>query len=131
MFRLVIPGEPQGKQRPRWSRVGTYTPAKTVNYENFIKQLFVEEYPNFIPIEHELNLDLMIYCSIPKSTSKKRQKMMMLGSIRPAKRPDVDNVIKSVFDALEKLAYKNDSQFIQVNAHKYYSDRPRLVIKVY
>lgn len=41
---IVIKGEPVGKGRPKFARQGnyvkTYTPEKTVEYENLIKNLF-------------------------------------------------------------------------------------------
>jgi Holliday junction resolvase RusA-like endonuclease len=127
---LTIPGEPQGKQRPRVSKFGTYTPKKTVNYETYIKELFAIKYPNFIPLEGPLKMELYIYVLIPSSASKKKIRLMENGELLPTKRPDVDNIEKLVFDALEKLAYKNDSQICRVTKIKDYSRRPRLEITI-
>jgi len=41
---LTIPGEPKGKQRPRWGKRGIYSSKDTVNYETYIKELFVAKY---------------------------------------------------------------------------------------
>ena len=128
---LTIPGEPQGKLRPRWSPVGTYTPKKTLNYEAYIKELFAVSYPEFIPLEGALMMKLEILLMIPKSTSKKKRKLMEERIIRPTKKPDFDNTIKTVCDALEGLAYKNDSQIVTSITHKFYSPRPRLEIEIY
>ena len=38
MFEFIIPGEPVAKGRPKLSRYGTYTPKKTKEYEEHIKQ---------------------------------------------------------------------------------------------
>ncbi|NVM21407.1 MAG: RusA family crossover junction endodeoxyribonuclease [Desulfobacterales bacterium] len=130
IITLRVPGEPQGKLRPKWSPVGTYTPKKTINYETYIKQLFATKYPSFQPLEGELTLELGIYQTIPKSFSKKKKDLMERRIVRPTKRPDIDNVIKSVFDALEGLAYKNDSQFIEVAASKFFDLEPRLNIRI-
>ena len=127
---LTIPGEPRGKQRPRWQKFGTYTPKETVNYETYIKQLFAIKYPDFIPIESALTAHLWAGLTIPKSASKKKVGQMKLGIIRPTRRPDVDNILKAVLDALEKLAYKNDSQICSVIIDKDYSERPRLEITI-
>ena len=128
---LTIPGEPQGKLRPRWSPVGTYTPKKTLNYEAYIKELFAVSYPEFIPLEGALMMKLEILLMIPKSTSKKKRKLMEERIIRPTKKPDFDNTIKTVCDALEGLAYKNDNQIVTSITHKFYSVRPRLEIEIY
>jgi len=127
---LTIPGEPKAKQRPKWFKHGTYTPEKTVSYESYIKELFAIKYPDFIPIESALTAHLWAGLTIPKSVSKKKEGMMKLGIIKPTKRPDVDNILKTVMDALEKLAYKNDSQIVRVVMDKDYSERPRLEITI-
>jgi len=127
-IKLTVPGEPKGKQRPRWHKYGTYTPTETVNYETYIKELFTIDYPNFIPMEGALRMELHIFLSIPKSTSNKKKELMKIGTILPIKKPDYDNVEKVVGDALEKLAYKNDSQIVTSLTIKEYSERPRLEI---
>lgn len=127
---LVVPGEPQGKQRPKWSPVGTYTPKKTVSFEAYIKELFAIKYPDFIPLDSELTINIWAGLLIPKSTSKKKEGLMKMGIIKPTKRPDVDNCLKLVMDALEKLAYKNDSQIVRAVIDKDYSERPRLEITI-
>jgi len=139
IIQLTVPGEPQGKQRAKSARIGTgpkayiktYTPERTVNYETYIKQLFVVKYPDFVPVEGALELELTASCTIPASTSKKRKALMESNEIRPTKRPDVDNLVKIVMDALESLAYKNDSQIVDESTHKFFSIRPGLDIKIY
>ncbi len=129
-IKLCVPGEPQAKLRARWSRRGTHTPQKTINYETYIKQLFAIKYPDFVLSECALRIYIWIYVSIPASASKVKKQLMGTNSILPTKRPDYDNVAKTVCDALEKLAYKNDSQICEANIYKHYSDRPRLEIKI-
>ena len=129
-IHLTIPGEPKAKQRPKWFKHGTYTPEKTVSYESYIKELFATKYPEFMPKETALTLYIYAGLFMPKSTSKKKVDMMKLGIIKPIKKPDVDNLLKTVMDALEKLAYKNDSQIVRVVMDKDYSERPRLEITI-
>ena len=127
---LIVPGKPQAKQRPRWSSHGTYTPKETVAYETYIKEIFVISYPDFILLEGPLKIQITAWLMIPKSTSKKKAKLMTERIIRPTKKPDWENVAKSVCDALEKLAYKNDSQIVTAVFHKFYSVQPRLEIEI-
>jgi len=131
LIHLSVPGEPQGKQRHKWSPRGTYSPKKTVNYETYIKELFAVKYPDFVPVEGALELELIALLTIPTSTSKKRKAMMESNEIRPTKRPDVDNLVKIVMDALETLAYKNDSQIVDEATHKYFSIKPGLEIRIH
>ena len=128
--KFVVPGQPQSKLRARWSGRHTYTPEKTVNYETYIKEMFVISYPDFVPLEGTLRMTIVAWMMIPKSTSKKKARLMEERVIRPIGKVDTDNIIKVSFDALEKLAYKNDNQIVTCICHKYYSIRPRLEIEI-
>lgn len=127
---LVVPGQPQSKLRARWSGHHTYTPDKTVNYENYIKEIFVISYPSFVPLEGALRMTIIAYMMIPKSTSKKRMKLMIDRIIRPTKKPDISNILKSAEDALSSLAFHDDKQIVTAICHKYYAVRPRLEIEI-
>ena len=127
---LVVPGKPQGKLRPRWSRTRMYSPSETVNYETYIKEIFVISYPDFVLLEGALRMTITAWMMIPKSTSKKKAKLMVERVIRPDKKPDWDQLGKIVSDALEGLAYKNDSQIVTGIVHKWYAIRPRLEIEI-
>ncbi len=129
-IRFEVPGKPYYKQRPRWSRTRMYSPIETVNYETYIKEMFVIGYPDFIPLEGALRMTITAYMMIPKSTSKKKAKLMIERIIRPDKTPDWDQLGKIASDALEGLAYKNDSQIVTGIVHKWYAIRPRLEIEI-
>ena len=131
MLRFEIDGEPVGKGRPRFTRGGhTYTPEKTANYEALIRLAFQENFPDFVPWDCPVEVYMTAYFSIPKSFSKKRHKLAEDQLIRPTKKPDSDNISK-LKDALNGIAWKDDSQVVTEHVYKFYSDRPRLVIEVY
>lgn len=129
MYSLTIPGEPIAKARPRIGRNGAYTPDRTKNYETLVKEMFFAKHHQPM-MEGKIRMQLDIYFPIPKSASKKTKAGMREGTIRPAKRPDLDNIIKSISDALNKVAYVDDSQIVEVQARKYYSDTPRVEMKL-
>jgi len=56
-----------------------------------------------------------------KSTSKKKRQQMLDGEILPLKKPDMDNIVKVIADALNSVAYQDDSQVVFVKAKKVYS----------
>ena len=127
---LVVPGKPLAKQRARWSGHYLYSPKETVGFETYIKEMFVISYPDFILLEGALRMTITAYMIIPKSTSKKRAKLMVERVIRPDKKPDWDSLGRIASDALEGLAYKNDSQIVTGIVHKWYAIRPRLEIEI-
>ena len=130
MIKLTIPGEPCAKQRPRMTKQGhTYTPQKTVNYETLVRELYILQ--NFRQqLEGELVMTVRAYFTIPKSASKKKAADMVGGRIRPTKRPDWDNVGKIISDALNGLAYHDDSQIVTATVEKWYSAEPRVEVEI-
>ena len=55
---------------------------------------------------------------------------MILGIIRPIKKPDMDNVIKVIADSLNQIAYRDDTQIVDCQCRKFYSEQPRVEIKI-
>lgn len=137
--KFTVMGEPQGKGRPRFAarynpQTGksfgkAYTPDKTVVYENLIKMEY-EQQCGGIKFSDDAMLDMRIiaYYSIPKSTSKKKKALMQEGRMRPIKKPDQDNVIKVFADSLNNLAYKDDTQIVDCQCRKFYSENPRVEV---
>ncbi|MDX5782784.1 RusA family crossover junction endodeoxyribonuclease, partial [Clostridioides difficile] len=63
-----------------------------------------------------------------KSNSKKVKEQKRNNVLRPSKKPDIDNVVKIIADSLNEIAYKDDTQIVEVVASKYYSDKPRVEV---
>lgn len=126
MIVFTVLGQPVAKGRPRVTKWGSYTPEKTVNYENLVKFSYLEKYQE--KIEGNLSLEVKFYFQTPKSTSKKNKELMELEIIRHNKRPDIDNCIKAITDALNSIAYDDDSQIVEIKASKYYSETPRAIV---
>lgn len=131
--KFTILGEPAGKGRPRFRSVGpyvkTYTPEKTVNYETLVQLEYEQQCKNHrFPDKTPLDLRISAYYSIPKSASKKKRMLMMCHAIRPMKKPDNDNVVKMIQDALNSVAYHDDVQIVDCQLRKFYSDRPRVEV---
>lgn len=135
-MKLEILGKPMGKQRPRLSKFGAYTPQKTVNYETLIKYLFTQKYPNFKPYEGELRAKITAIFEVPKSYSKKKREALLpiLGIENSGAgythKPDCDNIAKIVLDALNGLAYKDDSQITALLVFKEYGEQAKVIVEV-
>lgn len=130
---FTIPGEPQGKGRPRFNRYSgvAYTPERTASYENLIALFYKEEYGDSrFPDKTQLQMRIEAIFSVPKSTSKVKAAEMVKGNIRPTKKPDADNIIKVVCDALNGIAYRDDAQIVQVVLDKWYGTEPKVVVKI-
>ena len=55
---------------------------------------------------------------------------MLENRISPTKKPDIDNITKVVLDALNKFAYKDDTQITEITAVKKYASTPKVKIKI-
>lgn len=137
--RFTVMGNPQGKGRPRFKARydpitqkafgKAHTPDNTVIYENLVKTEYAIQTTNFrFPDDAMLDMRILAFYSIPKSTSKKKRNMMLDGIIRPTKKPDQDNVIKVIADSLNQLAYRDDTQIVDCQCRKFYSEEPRVVV---
>lgn len=106
-----------GKGRPRFTRAGrTYTPTQTAQYEQLIRQAYLQAGG----AEYDCPVTVLIcaYSPIPKSESKAMRKQMQDGQLVPCVKPDLDNIVKIVLDALNGVAYKDDALVCGISAHR-------------
>ncbi|NWL89590.1 RusA family crossover junction endodeoxyribonuclease [Paenibacillus sp. 79R4] len=133
MIQFTVYGEPVAQGRPKFSTAGgfakAYDPAKSRDYKDYVRLAATEHAPE-VPLEGPVGMVLTVYRSTPKSFSKKRAAMAEAGQIQPTSKPDVDNYLKGVKDALKGIIWRDDSQVVEVFARKRYSARPRIEVKI-
>lgn len=128
-MKFVVEGEPQGKGRPRFGNGRTYTPKRTRDYEKLIADSFRASGAGKLPKGIPVSVGINAFFKIPKRASKAEAVLMETGHIRPLKKPDSDNICKLV-DALNGLAWDDDSQVVTMTIRKWYSHDPRLEIEI-
>ncbi len=131
-YEFEVPGKITGKGRPRVnSYTGiVYTPTKTKDYECLIEQYFLLKYPRFKQIEKRTKVSIIAYFGIPKSTKKSEIEAMLNQTISPTKKPDIDNIVKIVLDAMNKFAFKDDTQITKLEVEKKYGTEEKIVIEI-
>ena len=129
-------GNPVAKGRPRVVRGGkfprTYTPKKTREWEEVVaaeaRQAAWEQVglsDSAVVFDDDLlAVEIAFYLPIPKSWSKKKTweangAMQELGALH-GRRPDLDNLVKSVLDAMDGIVFRDDAQIGKVTAEKRY-----------
>lgn len=127
-IEFIIPGKVQAKQRPRFNGKFAYTPKQTVEYENWVKTCYLEKYNNEKPFEKALEVNIIAFFEIPKSISKKKKEQMLNNEIYPTTKPDTDNIVKSILDSLNGIAYKDDKQVVDLRVRKQYAEVPSVSV---
>jgi Holliday junction resolvase RusA-like endonuclease len=128
---IRLSGDPVGKGRPRFVRASgrAFTPAKTRSYEAALRYAAQEVMGERAPMEGPLRVLVVAAFPIPKSYSKGKRLDALSGSAHPTKRPDWENIAKTL-DALNGVVWVDDVQIIDGRVLKTYASRPELTIEV-
>lgn len=110
-IEFEIPGKVIGKGRPHFvKKTGVaITPTQTRSYESLIRDVALPLMQGGKPWEGCVVVNIEAIYKIPKSYSKKDREDCLNQRI-PPKKPDVDNVVKIVLDALNRVVYLDDTQ---------------------
>lgn len=132
IYEFEVPGKITGKGRPRVNTQTAiaYTPAKTKDYEELIKQYFIIKNRGIRPLEGRIAITIKAFMAVPKNATKKEKDEMLKANISPTKKPDIDNIAKIVLDALNKLAFNDDNQVTRLALEKIYSEEEKIYIKI-
>ncbi len=132
IYEFEVPGKVIGKGRPRLnSYTGVvYTPTRTKDYESLVEQYFLLKYPRFKALEGRIKVSIIAYFSIPKTTKKADINEMLENNISPTKKPDIDNIVKSILDSMNKFAFKDDNQITKLEVEKKYAIEDKVYVKI-
>lgn len=132
LYEFEVPGKIRGKGRPRVnSYTGMiYTPTTTKDYECLVEQYFLLKYPKFRVLENRIEVNIIAYFPIPKNTKKSDIEDMLNQQISPTKKPDIDNIVKIILDAMNKFAFKDDNQITKLCIEKRYGVEEKVEIKI-
>jgi Holliday junction resolvase RusA-like endonuclease len=128
-----VPGEPVGKGRHRTvarrgaggkTFLANITPEKTVRYESDVAVFAAQAMAGRPLLQGPLWMHLTAFYARPKSHPKHNPPQWV------TKKPDASNVLKAVEDALNGVAYRDDSQLADARVLKRWSERPRIVVSI-
>ena len=127
---FTIPGKPCGKGRPRATSRGKfiklYSPKETVNYETLVKMAFIESLhgASWPVTTQPFRIHITAYYQRPAShygTGRNTGTLKASAPKYPTVKPDAGNIEKIITDALNTVAYKDDSQGIEETITKEYA----------
>lgn len=155
---IVLEGEPRGKGRPRFAKVGgfvrVFTDEATKQYELEIQMEVAQalygramaesiwglrKLPSnemfmvlqFVPrFTGPVRVDLEIRHTIRPSWNKAKKAGVADGTIEATIKPDLDNVAKIWFDAFNGCMWVDDTQVVEMSARKVFSESPGVTVIV-
>lgn len=128
--KVVLELDRLTKQRPRtnfYTR-SVYTPAQTKEREQKIGFEFKRQNREWVCADGPVSLFLSFEIKIPSKARKEERLKMLNEEILPTIKPDVDNTLKLVMDALTGIAYKDDTQVTTCTVNKTYGETNKLYI---
>ena len=133
VIKFIVEGTAVPKQRPRISGRQAYTPKRTKDYEERVRQAFCSSHRGPLPVYAEgtpVRASIEIIRKIPKSWTKARQLAAATGLITPtARNGDLDNFAKSILDALNGYVYQDDCQVTTLIISKRYGHQARAIVR--
>lgn len=135
-MKLVYDIAPVAQARPRFSKNGSkltvYTTYRSRQFRRDVRALTVAQLPKPLnALSGRIIVSVTFYRQTPSSYSKKQIERAEAGLIVPLTRPDTDNYLKALLDALSGLVYTDDKLITDIYSRKRYSLQPRIECEIY
>ena len=130
-IRIWLAGPPVPKGRPRLGRYGNvFTPKRTASYEAALRGQASNVMNGRPPLNCAVELEVTAYMPIPASWSRTNKEGALCGYLRPAGRPDLDNIVKAATDGCNGVIFTDDARIVTIHASKRYSATPGVAVTV-
>lgn len=133
-IHFTVPGEPKGKGRPKFNHYTrtAYTPKDTEEYEQRVRAAYFAATPGNPGFEKSaLCVEIVAFFGMPRNIRRDLATAMLAGDVKPTKKPDSDNILKIICDALNKFAYMDDAQVVHATVKKRWAEIPRVEVTLY
>lgn len=127
---FTVPVEPRGWARARRRGNVYFIDVDTLAFRNAVITYASMAMQGFTLLEGPVIMTVISIMPVPKSWSRKKHASALAGQIRPASKPDADNLAKGVGDALNLVVYRDDAQIVDLRSIKFYGARPEVQIAV-
>lgn len=109
--------------RGKWT---SPTARKYLQWKESVGYLLIAQRPE--QTKFAVAVKAKFYLQIPKSWSKKKQEEAEGKPVTV--KPDIDNLVKGLFDAANGIVWWDDNQVVRCEAEKIYSHHPRIEFEV-
>lgn len=122
---IPVPKERARKGKDRKGKAIWYTPTPTKDYESFVqaRACIAKQEQGFYQaarFKHPVHMQMTFFLPVPATWPKWKQEAASDGRICPTSKPDIDNLAKCIMDALNMVAYKDDSIVVSKDTSKHY-----------
>lgn len=115
--------QPRVKACIRGAHAGVYTPGTADLWKAQVSQAVAAQVG--APLGEGVSLGLEFYLPRPKGhyrTGKHASQLRPDAPRRPTRKPDIDNLVKAVLDALRGIAWTDDCQVVTLTTSKRWAD---------
>lgn len=132
-FQFIWRGVPRGQERPRFGQ-SVYKSTEAKAYERDVAMAFLlaknQQKGTRWPLTEPVGVRIAAGYPIPASDSASARMRKGANEELPTKKPDLDNVVKAVLDALNGQAWEDDKQVVCLTAYKIYASSPGLIVTI-
>ncbi len=134
MIEFTIWGKPVGKDRPVPNPRGgrPFVDKQAAERERHVREEFKSAAGRaWRPIVGPVRVRIIAVFPVPISWPKKLLALAMAGKVWYIGKPDIDNIEKLIYDALNKVAWIDDAQIVYVEKAARYGDPARTEVKIW
>ncbi len=129
MIKIILPGEPIAKIRPRVCRKFTYDPQdKLKTAAKFQILHFLKDQRNEHPFPAEMSIEIEI--NFYMTPRRGEENLPGWGIHENTSKKDIDNLAKFYLDTMNEIVYVDDKQVDSIIAKKFYDTQPRTEIYI-
>lgn len=129
---FIVEGTPVPQGRPRFTRQGhAYDPQKSREYKKRVAIEAKKAMGNTPPFDGGITLNVRFCFEPPKSFTGGKRLAALSGALPKTTKPDTDNLVKGVMDALKGICWNDDSQVTYITAEKRYSETAAVNIRIF
>ncbi len=131
---FTILGDPRGQGRPRTAVIKghavVYDSKEDRENKGNIRAQVASQAPHCFEKGKPLRLSISAFFGRPQSHFRTNGQVKDSAPVFHTSRPDADNVMKAVKDALKGVCWHDDAQIVEERIGKVYGDNPKMIITV-
>ena len=130
-IRIWLAGPPVPWARARLGKRGQFfTAGRVRTYQATLRGQASDAMNGRPPLDCAVELEITAHMPIPASWSQTNKDGALCGYLRPAGRPDLDNIVKAATDSCNGIIYSDDARIVTIHASKLYSATPGVAVTV-